>query len=48
MLQTIDYHAIAPELVLVSAALIVLIADLFLPTERKWLAMPVSFEFTQH
>src|SRR5687768_3605841 len=43
MLQTIDYHAIAPELILVSTALIVLIVDLFLPAERKWLAMPLSF-----
>jgi len=43
MLQTIDYHAIAPELVLVSTALLVLIVDLFLPAERKWLAMPLSF-----
>ena len=43
MLQSIDYHAIAPELVLVGAALLVLIVDLFLPPERRWLAMPLSF-----
>ena len=42
MLQTIDYYAILPELILGGAALLVLIVDLFLPRERKWLAMPLS------
>jgi NADH-quinone oxidoreductase subunit N len=39
---SIDYHAIAPELVLGGTLLIVLFADLFLRPERKWLAMPLS------
>jgi NADH-quinone oxidoreductase subunit N len=40
--QSVDWHAIAPELVLASSAFIVLIADLFLPKEGKWIAMPLS------
>ena len=42
MPQAIDYHAIAPELVLTGTILVVLVMDAVLPTERKWLAMPVS------
>ncbi|MCA1824194.1 MAG: NADH-quinone oxidoreductase subunit N [Mycobacteriales bacterium] len=42
VLQRIDYHAILPELVLAGAAVVVLLADLFLPVRRKWLAMPIS------
>ena len=42
MIQSIDYYAILPELVLGGAALLVLIVDLFLPRDRKWLAMPLS------
>ena len=42
MLQSIDYHAILPELVLAGTAIVVLIVDLFLAPERKWLAMPLS------
>ena len=42
MLQSIDYHAIAPEIVLGGTALLVLIVDLFLAPARKWLAMPLS------
>jgi NADH-quinone oxidoreductase subunit N len=38
----IDYHAIAPELILTGTILVVLVLDTFLPRERKWLAMPVS------
>ena len=38
----VDWHAIAPELVLTAAACIVLIADLFLPDDAKWVAMPLS------
>jgi NADH-quinone oxidoreductase subunit N len=38
----VDWHALAPELVLTGAACLVLIADLFLPREIKWLAMPLS------
>ncbi|MFN2525473.1 MAG: NADH-quinone oxidoreductase subunit N [Actinomycetota bacterium] len=38
----VDWHALAPELVLTATACLVLVADLFLPKESKWLAMPVS------
>ncbi|HEV3473345.1 MAG TPA: proton-conducting transporter membrane subunit, partial [Actinomycetota bacterium] len=38
----VDWHAIAPELVLTAAACIVLVADLFLPKDAKWVAMPLS------
>ena len=38
----IDWHALAPELVLTAAACLVLLADLFLPEEGKWLAMPIA------
>ena len=38
----VDWHAIAPELVLAAAACMVLIADLFLPEDAKWVAMPLS------
>jgi NADH-quinone oxidoreductase subunit N len=41
-LSPVDWHAIAPELVLSAAACLVLVADLFLPDESKWLAMPLS------
>src|SRR5438093_476055 len=40
---SIDYHAIAPELVLAGTIFLVLLVDLFLRRERKWLAMPLSF-----
>ncbi|HVE63073.1 MAG TPA: proton-conducting transporter membrane subunit, partial [Mycobacteriales bacterium] len=43
MLQTIDYHALAPEIVLGLTAILVLIVDLFLPEDRRWLAMPLAF-----
>ncbi len=39
---TIDWHALAPELVLTAVACTVLVADLFLPRESKWLAMPLA------
>jgi NADH-quinone oxidoreductase subunit N len=39
---TIDWHALSPELVLSLAAFVVLVADLFLPRESKWLAMPLA------
>ena len=42
MNQVIDYHAIAPELVLSATILLVLVVDVFLPAKRKWLAMPLS------
>jgi NADH-quinone oxidoreductase subunit N len=38
----IDLHAISPEIVLVLAACAVLMADLFLPRETKWVAMPLA------
>jgi NADH-quinone oxidoreductase subunit N len=39
---SIDWHAIAPELVLTATACLVLVADLFIPDDAKWLAMPLS------
>jgi NADH-quinone oxidoreductase subunit N len=41
-LLPVDWHAIAPELILSAAACLVLVADLFLPDDSKWLAMPFS------
>ena len=38
----VDWHALAPELVLTAAACLVLMVDLFLPDEAKWVAMPLS------
>ena len=38
----VDWHALSPELVLAGAAFFVLVADLFLPKESKWLAMPFA------
>ncbi len=38
----VDWHALAPEAVLTVFACAVLVADLFLPREAKWLAMPLS------
>ena len=38
----VDWHAIAPELVLTAAACLVLVADLFLPEDAKWVAMPLA------
>src|SRR5437870_36976 len=40
---SIDYHAIAPELVLAGTIFLVLLVDLFLRRDRKWLAMPLAF-----
>jgi len=39
---SVDWHAIAPEVVLTIAACAVLVADLLLPRRSKWLAMPLS------
>jgi NADH-quinone oxidoreductase subunit N len=39
----VDYHAIAPELIVGITVLVVLSIDLFLSPGRKWWAMPVSF-----
>ncbi|MDQ3952460.1 MAG: NADH-quinone oxidoreductase subunit N [Actinomycetota bacterium] len=38
----VDWHALAPEAVLTVFACAVLVVDLFLPREAKWLAMPLS------
>src|SRR5947207_11685822 len=38
----IDYHAIAPELVLTGTILLVVVSDAFLKKERAWLTMPIS------
>ena len=39
---TLDYHALAPEIVLTSVLLLVLVADLFLAEDRKWLVANVA------
>src|SRR5262245_562449 len=39
----IDYHAIAPELVLAGTIFLVLLADLALPPARRWWSMVVAF-----
>lgn len=39
---SVDWHALAPELVLTGVACLVLIVDLFMPNEAKWVAMPLS------
>lgn len=38
----VDWHALSPELVLTFAACFVLVVDLFVPNEAKWIAMPLS------
>jgi NADH-quinone oxidoreductase subunit N len=38
----IDWHALSPEIVLALTACVVLVADLFLPEDAKWVAMPLS------
>jgi NADH-quinone oxidoreductase subunit N len=43
MNPTIDYHAIAPELVLAGTIFLALVVDLFVSQGRKWWAMPISF-----
>ncbi len=43
---SIDFHAIAPEIILSVTLLLVLLVDLFLPRERKWVAMWLSFAGT--
>jgi len=46
LVQSIDYAAIAPPLVLAVTALVVLVADLFLPDERRIAAAYVSLAGT--
>ena len=38
----LDYHALAPEIVVTATLVIVLVADLFLSNERKWLLSNVA------
>ena len=40
--QSVDVWALTPEFVLAITAMVVLVADLFLPEEGKWIAMPLS------
>jgi NADH-quinone oxidoreductase subunit N len=40
--QSVDYHAIAPVLILGAVVVLVLVIDAFLPARAKWLAMPLS------
>jgi NADH-quinone oxidoreductase subunit N len=39
---SVEWHALSPELVLTAAACLVLVADLFLPNDAKWIAMPLA------
>ncbi len=41
-MQTVDYHAILPVVLLAATVLVVLIVDAFLPKRHAWLAMPLS------
>ncbi|MDQ4027481.1 MAG: NADH-quinone oxidoreductase subunit N [Actinomycetota bacterium] len=41
-LAAVDWHAIAPELVLTLTACLVLVVDAFLPDEAMWVTMPLS------
>ena len=38
----LDYHALAPEIVVTATLVVVLVADLFLSLDRKWLLSSVS------
>jgi NADH-quinone oxidoreductase subunit N len=40
--QSIDFHAILPELILSGTIVLVLLVDAFLPPRRRWFAMPLS------
>jgi NADH-quinone oxidoreductase subunit N len=40
---SIDYHAIAPEIILACTIFAVLLLDLFVRREHKWWAMPLGF-----
>ena len=42
-MPTIDYHALAPELILGATIIVVLLADLGLRPDRKWVSMVLSF-----
>jgi NADH-quinone oxidoreductase subunit N len=43
LMPDVDYHAIAPEIVMSATIIVVLLADLALRPERKWIAMVLSF-----
>src|SRR6266511_6270893 len=38
----VDYHALAPEIVLGATIVVVLLADLFLPERQKWATSTIS------
>ncbi len=38
----VQWHALAPELVMTAAACVVLVVDLFAPRDIKWIAMPIA------
>ena len=38
----VDWHALSPEIVLTVTACVVLVVDLFMPDDAKWVAMPLS------
>ena len=38
----VDYHALAPEIVLAGVICLVLVADLFLPEHRKWMTASLA------
>jgi len=40
--MTIDYHAIAPELILSGTIVLVLVVDAFVKTKHSWVTMPVA------
>ena len=42
-MPSVDYHALAPEIILSATLIIVLLVDLFLRPERKWFSMVLSF-----
>src|SRR3990170_6199506 len=42
MQPSVDFHALAPELILSGTILTVIVVDLFVSRERKWVAMPLS------
>jgi NADH-quinone oxidoreductase subunit N len=39
---TLDYHALAPEIILATTIVIVLVADLFLPERQKWATSTIA------
>ena len=38
----VDYHALAPEIILAAGIVAVLLVDLFVSDARKWLLAPVA------